>query len=194
MKALIAALAIALLPASAYADTWKLSADESKIAFGSIKKNTFGEVHHFKNLSGSVSDAGDVAVTIDLTSVETLIDIRNERMIKYVFGDFANAKVKAKIDMAKLEAMKPGDAGTIDVDGVLEFLGQELEIYVPFFVARISEDRAIVTTDEMLMVSTEDLEIDGGVDKLKELAKLSGITRVTPVTLRLVFGKNSQPS
>jgi hypothetical protein len=39
----------------------------------------------------------------------------------------------------------------------------------------------------MLMLSTADLGVDGGIDMLQSLAKLSGITRVTPITLRMVF-------
>ena len=45
----------------------------------------------------------------------------------------------------------------------------------------------MVTSDEMLMLSTADLGITAGVDKLMELAKLPSITRVTPVTMRLIF-------
>lgn len=194
MKALVTAFLIALLPASAFAGEWTLSASDSKVSYGSIKNDAFGEVNTFTGLSGTVSAKGDVAVSIDLTSVETLIDIRNERMIKYVFGDFANAKIMAKIDIAKLEAMKPGDIGTLDVEGVLEFLGQEVEIAAPFFVARLSEDRAVVTTDEMIMISTDDLGVEAGIAQLQKIASLDGITRVAPVTLRLVFDRTGEGS
>ena len=39
------------------------------------------------------------------------------------------------------------------------------------------------------MVSTDELGIDAGIDKLMELAGLPGITRVAPVTIRMVFEK-----
>ena len=37
------------------------------------------------------------------------------------------------------------------------------------------------------MLSTEDAGIDQGIDKLQELASLDSITRVSPVSLRLIF-------
>lgn len=194
MKALFAAMAIALLPTAAFADAWILSNDESKIAFASIKKDTVGEIHHFTKLSGQVSKEGNVSVDIDLASVETWIDIRNERMIEHIFGDFATAELKANIDMDQVNAMKPGDMTTMDVAGSLTFLGKTLDIEVPLFIARISEDRTVVTTDEMIVVSTSDLNIDGGIDTLATIAKLSGITRVAPVTLRLVFNQKGSVS
>ena len=52
---------------------------------------------------------------------------------------------------------------------------------------RLSESQVLVDSNGMVMLSTEDAEIDAGIDKLQELASLDGITRVSPVSLRLVF-------
>ncbi len=62
-----------------YAD-WQLEADQSHIHFVSIKKAQVGEVHTFKQLSGSIDESGKAAITIQLDSVETQVPIRNERM------------------------------------------------------------------------------------------------------------------
>ena len=56
-------------------------------------------------------------------------------------------------------------------------------------VARLSENSVLVTTADFIMLSTEDLGINAGIDKLMTLAKLPGITRVTPVSVRMVFNK-----
>jgi len=45
----------------------------------------------------------------------------------------------------------------------------------------------MATTDEMIMLSTKEAGIDDGISALMKVAKLPGITRVSPVTLRLVF-------
>ena len=77
---LATAAAFATTATFALADTtWTSVADQSSVAFGSIKKDVVGEVHHFQKVSGTVSDAGAVTITIDLGSVETNIDIRNEQ-------------------------------------------------------------------------------------------------------------------
>lgn len=189
---LFACAAIGLAAPVAAADLWTLSGAESKIAYGSIKKDTIGEVNHFTGLTGTVSAEGAVEVEVDLLSVETWVDIRNERMREIVFGAAPKATLKAEIDMAAVEALAPGQTGIVDVAGTLGFGGREIEIYTEMFVARLGEDKALVTTDEMIMVSTGDLGIDAEIDRLKELADLPGITRVAPVTLRLVFERTGE--
>ena len=170
----------------AHADTWSLSGGESKIAFGSVKKDTIGEVHHFKSISGSV-DGGKVSVEIDVASVETWIDIRNERMQKMVLNASPKAMLSAEIDAEELNGMKAGDTTTVDVEGTLTINGNDIPIETSLFVARLSDKKMMATTDEMIMLSTKEAGIDEGVSKLMEVAKLPSITRVSPVTLRLVF-------
>ena len=177
----------AMAQAGGHGPSWKLDAASSKVAFGSVKKDKVGEVHTFSGLSGGVNDEGKVTVEIDVASVETNIDIRNKRMLKFVLNAAPKAKLTAQLDMAELNALKPGDTTDIDVEGKLSINGAEVEIEATMFVARLGEKKVMVTTDEMLMVSTADLGIDAGIDKLMQLAKLPGITRVTPVTLRFVF-------
>lgn len=193
MKALFATVGLAgvlalTAPSLAEDAAWTLAPEESTVAYGSIKKDTVGEVNHFSKLSGQASADGTVEVAIDLTSVETWIDIRNERMIKLVFGeDATTAKVTAQVDMAGLQALPVGGSMTTDVVGKLDFVGKSLDIDTPLFVARLGEDKVLVTTAEMIMISTADLGVTSGIDALQEVAKLPGITRVVPVTLRFVF-------
>ena len=182
--------ALVAAPLAAQADSWTLSNDGSRIAYGSIKKDTIGEVNTFTALSGTVDADGKVMIEIDLTSVDTNIDIRNERMGTYVFGeDGPKATITTQVDAATLEKLKPGETSDVDVEAVLSFLGQDIELDTTLFVARLSDTRAMVSTDSMVMVTTEELGINDGIDKLMEVAKLPGITRVSPVTMRLVFDK-----
>ncbi len=165
---------------------WKSVADKSRVAFGSIKKNTTGEVHHFN----SVSETGELALTIDLGSVETNIDIRNERMGEHVFQKgAATAVLTGTIDMEEVSGLKQGETKVVEIEATLAFAGSEDDIDVEMLVAKLSENRVLVTTADFMMLSTEDLGIDAGVDMLMKLAKLPGITRVTPVAVRMVFEK-----
>lgn len=188
----IAAAALAtLLVSPAPAANWILSKGESKIAFGSIKTDTVGEAHHFTNLGGSITDAGNALIEIDVSSLETWIDIRNQRMLKHVFdeGEYPIAVIEAQVDMAEVASLEPGQTTTVSTTALLEFVGADVEMETDLFVAALSNSKVMVTTDEMILLSTEDLGIDEGVDQLMELAQLPSITRVTPVTLRLVFEK-----
>ena len=186
---LMAALAM-LTATSVAAETWTLDTDLSKISFGSIKENYVGESHGFPEVSGTVNDAGQVAIDIALASVVTNIDIRNERMREMVFNNTPSAKVTAEIDKATLDSLAVGDATTTETTGTLALLGEELELDANFFVMRLSDDRVLVTTDDMVMLSTEDIGIDSGIDQLQEVAGLESITRVSPVTMRLIFNKD----
>ena len=170
--------------------TWNSVDAESRVAFGSIKKNVAGEVHHFNKVSGVVKEKGEMTITIDLASVQTNIDIRDERMGKHVFQEGkATAVITGTIDMEEVDSMKPGETKVVEIEANLEFAGSENEIEAEMLVARLSENRVLVTTADFLMLSTEDLGIDAGVDMLKKLAKLPQITRVTPVAVRMVFEK-----
>ena len=179
-----------LLAAPAFAGDWKSIESESSIAFGSVKKDTVGEVHHFNKVSGTVSESGELKITIDLASVETNIDIRNERITNHVFQEGkATATLSGEIDIAEVNSMKIGETKIMEIEANLSFIGIDNEIEANMLVARLGENRVLVTTSDFIMLSTEDLGINAGVDKLMELAKLPSITRVTPIAARMVFEK-----
>ncbi len=178
-----------LFAAPAFAETWKSVDSESIVAFGSIKKNTVGEVHHFTKVNGTVSDSGELKINIDLASIQTNIDIRNERMGEHVFAGKVTATLSGEIDMNEVNTMKIGETKIMEIEATLSLVGIENDIDANMLVARLGENRVLVTTADFIMLSTEDLEIDTGINKLMELAKLPGITRVTPVSARMVFEK-----
>ena len=166
---------------------WTSVTDASAVAFGSIKKDVVGEVHHFNAVRGTVSEGGDVAIDIDLTSIETYIDIRNERIGEHVFKGAATATLAGTVDMDDITELAVGATTLTDFEGTLSLGGLDADIEAEMLVARLADDRVLVTTADFIMLSTADLGIDAGIDKLMELAKLPGITRVTPVSVRMVF-------
>ncbi|WP_027257025.1 c-type cytochrome [Leisingera aquimarina] len=176
---------------SALSADWVLDGASSKLAFGSVKKDTVGEVHSFEELTGNVSKDGTVTVAISLPSVETFIDIRNERMIDHVFNGEPQATLTAKVDIAALEALPAGGTLVADVEGKLSLLRRDIPVETEMFVARLSDQKVMVTTNDLLFLGVEDAGLTKGVDILQELAKLSGITRTVPVTARFVFEAGS---
>ncbi len=199
MTAVFRAITLAFLMGSATVpamagENWMLKGALSSISFGSVKKETVGETFRFSNLSGSVNGKGRVQVIIDLDSVQTGIDIRDERMRAHVFGDPDGKKrpkavLSADIDPAAFAALPVGELKPVSLKLDLEFLGRHHSVEADLVVARISPARIMVLTDGMIWFSTEDLGIDKGISKLQELAGLPSITRAFPVTARLVFQK-----
>ena len=188
LKTLTCAAALTASTAlAAGAETW--TSTEGSVAFGSIKKDTVGEIHHFTNVSGEVTSDGSLTITIDLASAETNIDIRNERMQEHVFAGMAEAVFSGSVDMSEVDGLAVGDTTLAYVEGDLSFGGIEAFVDADMLVARLAENRVLVTTADFIMVSTEDLGINAGVDKLMELASLPGITRVTPISIRMILEK-----
>ena len=52
----------------------------------------------------------------------------------------------------------------------------------------------MVTTDGMLMLATDALGVDAAIDQLQDIAGLDSITRVSPVTVRLVCDSDTPDS
>ncbi|SFT37912.1 Cytochrome c2 [Pseudovibrio denitrificans] len=181
-----------LLSGSALAQSWTVDSDSSRLSYGTIKKNTVGEVNSFEKLSGTVSENGKLQLAIDLGSVETNIDIRNERMRQIVFQSIGAADLTAQLDMAELNKLGVGETTIVDLEATLNLLGTEVPLETEVFVARISEGKVLATTNDMLFLGTEEAGVNAGVDQLKVLAKLNSITRTVPVTLRLVLNADGK--
>jgi len=196
-KVAMAGLAMTLASgamADGHAGGWTLDGDTSVVSFGSIKKDTIGEAHTFSGLSGTVSADGMATVDIALDSVQTNIDIRNERMVEHVFKNAPTATLKAQIDMADFNGLAAGESTVTEIDGDVVFLGLEVPVYMDVFVMRTDEENVMVTTNSMMFISAEELEISEGIDTLMSLADLPGITRTSPVTFRLMFNASSTES
>ncbi len=190
----VAAVTIMISGAAAWAGShggtgWTLDPASSTVAFGSVKKDSIGEVHNFERLSGTVDADGNVAISIDLGSVETWIDIRNSRIIEHVFANAPAAMMAAKIDMAGLADLAVGEMRAIDVKGNLRLGAADVPIQVEMIAVRLAPTRVMVVTAEMIWVSTQEAGIDDGITALMKLAKLPAITRTFPVTMRLVFDR-----
>lgn len=182
-----AVAALCLTATSALAQDWSLDTDTSRLAFGSVKNAYVGEVHTFEGLTGSVSRDGAVAIDIPLSGISTNIDIRNERFAEFVFANAPSATLTAEFDMDMLKKMRPGETATMELDATMAFLGNEVDVFTEVFVVRTSPRDVMVTTNDMVMLATDELGIDAGIDKLQELAGLDSITRVTPVNARFMF-------
>ncbi|KEJ88189.1 YceI family protein [Sulfitobacter donghicola] len=191
LKSIAAAITLSLLAgasfAGGHAESWTVDTELSAVSFGSVKNDYTGESHTISDVTGTVDANGVVSITLGLASVETMIDIRNERMREIVFANAPTATISAQLDMAEISALASGDAKTVETSGTLSLLGTDTDLDASFFVMRLSEDQVLVTTNGMMMLSIEDTAFNASIDKMQELASLDSITRVSPVTMRLLF-------
>lgn len=168
---------------------WQLDNDASRLSFLTTKNAQVTETHHFTSLNGNLSDAGQLTVNIDLSSVETHIPIRNERMQKFLFDTvtFPQATVSATLP-AKVLDMPVGSSQAIDLPAQLDLHGTKAPVTFALQVTR-TQRGFTATTTKPTVINAQAFELQGGVKKLQELAKLSSITSAVPVTFTVNFAE-----
>ncbi|KLN59259.1 hypothetical protein WH96_18250 [Kiloniella spongiae] len=184
------ALALVFLPLKVMASDWQLDNDSSRLSFGSIKKASVGESNYFTNLKGGVSAEGKAQIQIELASVQTGIDIRDDRLKEHVFKvvSWPQATLSMDVDMVSLATLKPGEIRVLeDVDTNVSIAGADSEITSSLIVTRLSPTRIMVQPDLVVMLDAEEFNLEGGVEILRELAELSSISTAVPVSYRFVF-------
>jgi polyisoprenoid-binding protein YceI len=182
-----AALALALCSGTAWAD-WTLDNSQSALYFVSIKKDHIAETHTFKTLSGLITSAGQGSLNIDLTSVSTHIDIRDQRIRDHLFETqtFTNAFVS--VDLGQT-GIKPG-IQTVNV--ALGLHGMKKELTATVAVTEIG-DSVQVATVAPIILNAEDFNLAAGLTTLREIASLGSISNAVPVTFFLTFTKQAKP-
>ena len=185
-------ISLVLSCASSLSAAWDLQADASTFNFVSIKKDMIGEVLHFKKLSGHIDKNGKAEISVALDSVDTGVQIRDDRMREFLFetGKFPTANYEVAIDPGVVEKLVVGEPKTVSLDGTLKLHGQSAKLPAKVSVLKTKNGQLQVSTLEPVLVNAEQFGMSAGVSKLMELVSLPSISRVTPVTFNLVFADN----
>jgi polyisoprenoid-binding protein YceI len=186
---LFAGLLSLALCGAVQADAWTLDNSVSRLSFVSTKAGTVAEVHRFDDLSGALGNDGRFTVSIDLDSVDTAIDIRDQRMRDMLFetADFPTATLTAQLDLREIEGIGPGGQADITTEAQLDIHGVNASLTVHATVARLDERTLLVTSSEPLVVTASQFGLGAGVEKLREIAGLPSISPAVPVTFRLTL-------
>lgn len=179
---------VLVLPQTALAG-WKLDSQNSTLNFVSVKNSAVTEVHQFKKLSGFVDDKGQVTVDIDLASVDTKINIRDQRMRDMLFQvtNYPEANLSAKLNIEPLQALKVGESMVMPVDFELALHDNVQKIATQVSVVALADGGLQVTTLEPVVVDANKFDLDDGVKALQDVAKLNAIAMGIPVNAQFVF-------
>ena len=166
---------------------WILDETNSSIYFVSVKNNSIVERHGFGKISGSITSAGVVAISIDLNSVDTKIPIRDERMRKLLFQTelFPTAEFSAQVSESDLRA----DAKSVryrEVQGNLSLHGKQVKLKSELTILK-GVDSIQVFTNYPIFLSLEAFDLSIGVSALRDIAGLDDISAAIPVVLNLRF-------
>ena len=168
---------------------WQLDNQASALSFVTIKKGDVGEAHKFTRLEGSISDEGKVNFEIDLLSVHTNIEKRDERMREFLFNTdmFPKATFSAQLDMTLLNKIAAGKSILMSFSGDISLHGEKQVVNVQVLVAKLSDKQFIVSSLQPIILNANSFALVAGVKKLQELAKLPSISNAVPVSFVLTF-------
>ncbi len=169
----------------------ELNRDASHISFMSVKKETVAEFNYFKNFNIVLSDNGAFTLTIDLTSVDTSIPVRDHRLRTFVFETirFPNVRFQGQLSPAIYKNLKPGQYVNTQISGRLYFHGIQKTITLSVKIIKLADGQLNVSSTQPYLLNSNNFRLKKGIEKLKTLAKLNAINAVVPVSFNLYFRK-----
>jgi hypothetical protein len=183
-------IASSLFSSAAYAD-WILDAENSNISYGTVKNDMIGENNTFKTISGHLNNDGQIDIEIDLSSIDTLIEIRDGRMRDIVFkvSENATAKLSGQMDLKAYDNQEIGTSRIIETTVSLELVGQKLEHDVKLLVTRLAKNKVMVTPHGVMFIDADDYDLVDAIEILRNLAGLDSIASVISMGFYLTFIK-----
>jgi polyisoprenoid-binding protein YceI len=190
VKALNAGIAALLLSAGAHAD-WTLDGEASSFYYVTSKASMVSEVNTFSGLSGGIADDGTATLEIDLATVNTSIEVRDERMREIVFevDDYPAASVSVMVDTAALDAMAAGTVETASHTATVNLHDTSAEFPTELQIIKLDADTLIVQLTKPLLVNASSFGLTDAVEELRSIASLPSINPQVVVDFTLVYNK-----
>jgi len=173
------------LPTQAYV----LDANASSLYFVSTKKVHVIETHTFTELSGEIASTGAAIVHINLDSVDTGIDIRNERMRNFLFetSTFSQSTITLTVDVNQLANLNTGDAVTQTITPLVDLHGLNVPIETQARITKLNANTLLVQNISPILLKAADFDLTAGINALRDIAGLSVISYTVPTNFTLVF-------
>ncbi len=184
-------LALIVLSSSLFAADWQVSEQDSIVNFISVKKGDIAEVHKFSQVSGKLDDRGSFTLSIPLSSVMTNIEIRDTRMKEVLFevDKFPSFQLSAQVDKEMVDNMVVGAMQSMVLEAQLDLHGMSKKVNLNVRVAKLAQDKLMVTNEYPILLNAEDFGLTAGVEKLRELAGLPVISKAVPVSFILTLNR-----
>ncbi|NOQ64351.1 MAG: YceI family protein [Methyloprofundus sp.] len=169
---------------------WTLNSTASQLNFITTKNASKTEIQSFKALEGKI-DKGHVTLTVDLNSVDTGIEIRDERL-KTLFFDvvkFPSASVTIDLRKSDLNHLTQGQTKVLKFDAELDIQGITQSMQVELQVVALGKNQLLVFSRQPIIIDLKNFKLLEGVNKLRDIANLKSINSAVPVTFSLLFSK-----
>lgn len=173
---------------------WAIDGAQSSLNFVTTKAGQagvggIGEVQSFKRFTGGMDNAGQIKLVIDLASVDTGVEIRDERMRTMLWNIKATpqATFTAKLSADDLAKLSNDTASDIDVAGQLELAGQTKPVNAKLRATRMSGGKIMVATRAPIIINSNDYGLKAGVEAMREVMNLNFLASTAPVNFSLVL-------
>lgn len=173
-----------------HAGQWVLNNKASSLSFITTKNSSKTEVQTFNKFQGKIAGT-KVTLSVDLSSVNTGIEIRDERLRKLFFkiSQFPTATVTIDIHKSDIYPMKPGQIKTLELEAEITLQGVTQTMPVKLQVVELEKNQRLVFSSQPVIINLKDFNLLKGVNALREIAKLKSINAAVPVTFSLLFTK-----
>lgn len=169
------------------------TAADASVGFLSSKINkqlgSITEQSRFTASKATLDKQGAFKMEVDLGSVNTGIEIRDQRLKDWVFevAQFAKADISGQVDAAAVNKLALGETLRLKQPLKLDIHGQTLDLEADLSVQRVSADKIEVATLSPVLLDIKQMNMEKGVAQLVEVMGLTTIVGQIPVSFHAEF-------
>lgn len=179
-----------LVSANASAD-WILDNDQSSLYYVTNKAAAIAELNSFGELSGRIEENGNASLIISLASVNTAIEIRDQRVREILFkvAEYSTASVRLMVEADALASMEAGSSSRGPYEAVLTLNGITGTVSAELTVTKLSDDSILIQSAMPLIINALTFGLADGVEELREIVGLPNINNNVVVNFSLLYSK-----
>ena len=161
---------------------WKLNPNESTFSFITTKNKTITEQHSIDFSSGTVNKNNELSLELDLSTVDTGIEIRDQRMKDLLFevDTYPTALITANLP-DQLILFEPND-----IEFELNLHGFSQKLTASVMIQSVGE-QLVVTNFMPVKVMGKDFGLDDALNQLTKIAGLQSINYDVEADFKLTF-------
>jgi polyisoprenoid-binding protein YceI len=175
---------------------WQVNASSSSLTFNTTKSGSAGvggitEIMRFTRYEGDLNKLGHIELKIDLTSIDSGIPIRDERLQTMLWnvGQYPSVTFSAKISPETMRNLTK-EPMVLEVHGLLTMAGQSQPVKTQLQVTPVN-GKVLVSTLRPILVKADDFGLSSGVEALRAIMGLNYLSSTVPVNFQLELGKKS---
>jgi hypothetical protein len=167
---------------------WTLNNKASSFNYFSLKNNNI-EVNSFSNMSGTISDQGELVLKIDLASIDTNNSIKN-LLIQDLFletRNFQEGELTIPLGNKFVDYLELSKATQIPIQATFVLHGITQQIDLILLITRLKHNFLLIKTYEPVLLKLTDFGFSAGIAKLRKFKDFKSITTIVPISLNLFF-------